>query len=54
MRNLTCTCGNVPKQPKLHQNGICPKCGKEYYYVKALGKWMFTQRTHKIEGGKKS
>jgi len=48
MKQLTCTCGHTPKQPKRNQNGTCPKCGKEYYYSEPLGKWLFTQRIHDI------
>jgi len=36
MKQLTCTCGRTPNQPKHNQNGICPHCGKEYYYSKPL------------------
>jgi len=27
------------------------ECGKEYYYSKPLGKWMFTHRVHSVQEG---
>ena len=50
MKKLTCTCGHATKASKNH-NCICPKCGKEYYYVKPLGKWMYAQRVHELKEG---
>jgi len=51
MKQLTCTCGHTPRQPKADQNCTCQKCGKEYYYSRSLRKWMFTHRTHEVKGG---
>jgi len=49
MKRLTCTCGATTKAAK-NSNCTC-KCGKEYYYSKPLGKWLFTHRVHSVKEG---
>jgi hypothetical protein len=55
MKRLTCTCdcGKVLPAKWLHGvwlNCTCPHCGKEYYYLKSLGKWLDTYRVHATNG----